>query len=73
MLSVLGARRQRRQRQAFALTGLVIHGVADGLALGVAHVAGSSSGDYKYSLPRGVFFFTKVNNLSNLWLIIYQN
>ena len=33
-----------RERAIALLLGLVIHGIADGLALGVAHVAGSSSG-----------------------------
>ena len=32
-----------RERAFALLLGLVIHGIADGLALGVAHVAGSSS------------------------------
>lgn len=33
-----------RERAFALLLGLVIHGIADGLALGVAHVAGSSTG-----------------------------
>jgi len=45
------------KERAFALLlGLVIHGIADGLALGVAHVAGSSSGNPNITLSLVVFF-----------------
>jgi len=43
------------ERAFVLLLGLVIHGTADGLALGVAHVAGSSSGNTN-TLPLVVFF-----------------
>ena len=45
-----------RERAFVLLLGLVIHGIADGLALGVAHVAGSSSGNSNSSLSLVVFF-----------------
>ena len=44
-----------RGRAFVLLLGLVIHGIADGLALGVAHVAGSSTGDTN-TLSLVVFF-----------------
>lgn len=44
-----------RERAFVLLLGLVIHGIADGLALGVAHVAGSSSGNTS-TLSLVVFF-----------------
>jgi solute carrier family 39 (zinc transporter), member 9 len=44
-----------KERAFVLLLGLVIHGIADGLALGVAHVAGSSSGDTN-TLSLVVFF-----------------
>ena len=44
-----------RERALVLLLGLVIHGIADGLALGVAHVAGSSSGNTS-TLSIVVFF-----------------
>jgi solute carrier family 39 (zinc transporter), member 9 len=44
-----------RERAFALLLGLVIHGIADGLALGVAHVAGSSSGSTN-TLSLVVFF-----------------
>ena len=45
-----------RERAFVLLVGLVIHGIADGLALGVAHVAGSSSGNPNSTLSLVVFF-----------------
>jgi solute carrier family 39 (zinc transporter), member 9 len=45
-----------RERAFVLLLGLVIHGIADGLALGVAHVAGSSSGNSNSTLSLVVFF-----------------
>jgi len=44
-----------RERAFALLLGLVIHGIADGLALGIAHVAGSSSGGAN-ALSLVVFF-----------------
>lgn len=44
------------ERAFVLLLGLVIHGIADGLALGVAHVAGSSSGNTNSTLSLVVFF-----------------
>jgi zinc transporter 9 len=45
-----------RERAFVLLLGLAIHGIADGLALGVAHVAGSSSGNPNSTLSFVVFF-----------------
>jgi zinc transporter 9 len=44
-----------KERAFVLLLGLIIHGIADGLALGVAHVAGSSSGNTN-TLSLVVFF-----------------
>ena len=44
-----------RERAFVLLLGLVIHGIADGLALGVAHVAGSST-ENTNTLSLVVFF-----------------
>lgn len=58
-----------RERALALLLGLVIHGVADGLALGVANVAGSSTGSTN-ALSLVVFFVLilhKGNRLLNLW------
>jgi len=45
-----------RKRAFVLLLGLAIHGIADGLALGVAHVAGSSTGNTNNTLSLVVFF-----------------
>ena len=45
-----------RKRAFVLLLGLAIHGIADGLALGVAHVAGSSTGNTNNALSLVVFF-----------------
>lgn len=58
-----------RERAFALLLGLTIHGVADGFALGVAHVAGSSSGGTS-ALSLVVFFaliLHKGELLLNLW------
>lgn len=58
-----------RERAFVLLLGLVIHGIADGLALGVAHVAGSASGDTN-TLSLVVFFALVLHKgqlLVNLW------
>ena len=61
-----------RERAFVLLLGLVIHGIADGLALGVAHVAGSSSGNTN-TLSFVVFFALVLHKgqlLVNLWRAI---